>query len=172
MPSPPKPTFQKGTSGDPKGRPKNRHSQVPYDAVLWQMVTIREDVRTRRVAAAEAFILQLTQKSLAGDSAAAVLHLQRLRARANRLQDDTLQIERIVIKAYGIGSALKALGLAYKKYASDKARVRWELNPWIVEAALARLGERTLTKEEQREVYRHTRTPRKVNWPSWWSEFD
>ena len=63
--------FRKGQSGNPKGRPRNRTRDIPHDAVLGQMVTIREDGRERRVTAAEAFLLQLTQKGLAGDSAAA-----------------------------------------------------------------------------------------------------
>src|SRR3954451_21646633 len=63
--------FQKGKSGNPKGRPRNRHRDVPYDTLLGQMVTVREDGRERRVTAAEAFILQLTKKGLEGDSASA-----------------------------------------------------------------------------------------------------
>lgn len=49
-----------------------------------------------------------------------------------------------------------------------EARARFELNPWIVEAALVRLGSRRLSQEEQREVWNATRTPHKVNWPKWW----
>ena len=46
---------------------------------------------------------------------------------------------------------------------------RMALEPWIVEAALARLGSRRLTVEEQVTVVRATRTPRKVRWPDWWT---
>ena len=42
------------------------------------------------------------------------------------------------------------------------------LEPWIVEAALERLGKRRLTREQQEIVVRATRTPRKVRWPAWW----
>jgi hypothetical protein len=56
--------FRKGQSGNPRGRPKNRSREIPYDAILGQMVTIREEGRERRVTAAEAFLLQLTQKGL------------------------------------------------------------------------------------------------------------
>ena len=42
------------------------------------------------------------------------------------------------------------------------------LEPWIVEAALARFGGRRLTVEKQRIVVDATRTPHKVKWPDWW----
>jgi hypothetical protein len=42
------------------------------------------------------------------------------------------------------------------------------LEPWLVQAALARLGERRLSREEQATILAATRTPRKVTWPDWW----
>ena len=163
--------FKKGQSGNPKGRPRARHRQVPYDSVLGQMVTVREDGRERRITAAEAFILQLTQKGLAGDSAAARASLAAIEeARAKRTPENDAEILRIIISSYGVGTALRILGLGIKKYPLDKQRVRWELEPWIVEAALSRLGDRTLSRDEQREVCANTRTPGKVDWPSWWTE--
>ncbi len=53
------------------GPPRNRRREVPYDAVLGRMVTIREGGLERRVTAAEAFNLQLTKKGLEGCSASA-----------------------------------------------------------------------------------------------------
>lgn len=46
--------------------------------------------------------------------------------------------------------------------------VRMMLKPWLVEAALARLGERRLSREEQAKVVQAVRTPHKVRWPVWW----
>lgn len=63
--------FEPGQSGNPKGCPRQRRASLPRDTVLGQMVTVSEDGRKRRVTAAEAFILHLTRKGLAGDSAAA-----------------------------------------------------------------------------------------------------
>ncbi len=162
--------YKKGQSGNPKGRPKNRHKSIPYDAVLGQIVTIREDGRERRITAAQAFLLQLTQKGLAGDSAAARDVLDAIEnARINR-GEYTQSIHTIISNIIGSGAdaILEPLGLAKKKYPADINRVRWALKPWIVEAALERLGEKHLSAEEQQEVWNATLTPSKVAWPDWW----
>lgn len=164
--------FAKGRSGNPRGRPKNCHRQIPYDTVLGQMVTIREDGRERRVTAAEAFLLQLTQKGLAGDSVAARASMEAIEAARSARGGDQPMVTKIVLSSAGSGvsTILDTLGIAKRRFPTDEARVRWELNPWIVEAALARLGNRQLTSEEQREAWNATRTPDKVKWPEWWSE--
>ena len=91
-------------------------------------------------------------------------------ARAARGDDKATGISKIVIRSVGIGAdaILELLGMAKLKHPTDEARVRWDLDPWIVEAALERLGSKRLSKEEQREVWDATRTPHKVNWPEWW----
>lgn len=162
--------FKKGSSGNPKGRPKNRHKSVPYDAVLGQVVTIREDGRERRVTAAEAFVLQLTQKGLAGDSSAARASLDAIENARLARGDDRQGPDTIILSAISSGAdaIIGNLGLAVKKFPADGKRVRWELSPWIVEEALDRLGDRRLTIEEQREVWSAARTPHKVTWPDWW----
>ena len=63
--------FTKGRSGNLAGRPRGRHREAPYEAVLGQMVKIREGGAERHVTAAEAFLLQLTKRGLEGDGAAA-----------------------------------------------------------------------------------------------------
>lgn len=162
--------FRSGQSGNPRGRPRNRHRQIPHDVLLGQMVTIREAGRERRVTAAEAFLLQLTQKGLAGDSAAARASLEAIEvARGKRIDGQEHRKVIISLIAMGIETILQPLGIAVKKFPTDRYRARWELQPWIVEAALASLEERRLTMEEQREVWRNTRTPNKVNWPAWWA---
>ncbi len=171
---PPKSTrFKKGQSGNPRGRPKNRRREIPYDTVLGQMVTIREDGRERRVTAAEAFLLQLTQKGLAGDTVAARASLEAIEA-ARELRSQSIAGPSKIIWSVvesGADSTIGKLGIASLKYPTEKARVRWELSPWIVEAALEKLGDRRLTKEYQREVWSASRTPSKVRWPEWWSHF-
>lgn len=169
---PPKSTqFQKGRSGNPRGRPKNRKRGLPYDHVLGQIVTVREDGREKRVTAAEAFLLHLTKKGLEGDSASARSSLAAIEAARSKrfMDDDHLQITRIIITSFGPGVALGKLGMAVKKYASDKQKSRWDLRPWIVEAALARMATRSLTTDQQREVWNATYRPDTVHWPAWWT---
>lgn len=170
--APPRSTrFAKGTSGNPRGRPRGRRRSLPYDHVLGQMVTIRDQGVKKRVTAAEAFLLYLPRQGLAGDARAARDALTAIEnAKSKRTSDDTLTV--IVFKpiSMGIEGPLEDLRLAVHKYPYDEQRNRWHLNTWIVEAALARLGDRRFTPEEQREIYRTTRTPGKVDWLDWWTE--
>ena len=163
--------FRKGQSGNPRGRPRNRRREIPYEHVLGQMVTIREDGRERRVTAAEAFLLQLTRRGLQGDSAAARASLEAIEQARLKYQPHGPAISAIVckIKSPGsVGASLDALGMAVKlrKY-TDAAKYR--LRPWIVEAALSRLAPGHLSVDEQRKVLECTQAPREGAWPEWWS---
>lgn len=163
--------FKKGQSGNPKGRPRNRRRDVPYDTLLGQMVTVREDGRERRVTAAEAFILQLTKKGLEGDSASArasLTAIENARA-ARRARGEDREAIRIHFRTFGLSCAVEDLGIGVLIHKTDKHRVRMMLKPWIIETALARLGGRRLTPDEQQTVVENTRTPEKVDWPDWWS---
>jgi hypothetical protein len=162
--------FQKGRSGNPNGRPRGRHIQPPYDAVLGQMVTIKEDGREQQVTAAEAFLLWMTKQGLDGDGAAArstMLAMEEAQAARTARGGEPLTI---VVKVVGPGSvnaALERLPMATKL---DRYRpsARMLLEPWLVEKALARLGDRRLSREEQTKVFQAARTPHKVQWPDWW----
>jgi hypothetical protein len=139
--------------------------------VLGQLVVIKEGGVERRVTAAEAFLLHVTKRGLDGDGTAArsaMVVIETARAARGLRQDG--EIRRIVYKIVSPGSVSSALEPLRMATKLDRYRetARMVLEPWIVEKALARLGDRRLSREEQARVVRAVRTPGKVQWPDWW----
>lgn len=57
-----------------------------------------------------------------------------------------LPMIRIRFRTFGLCCALEDLGIGVLVHPTDKERVRLMLKPWIVEAALARLGSRQIVR--------------------------
>jgi Family of unknown function (DUF5681) len=163
--------FPKGQSGNLRGRPPGRKREQPYEAVLGQMVTVREHGRERRVTAAEAFLLQTAKKGLEGDGAAGRAVMEAIeKARSGHpknAENTATTIELVGVAPGSVNIALEPLRMA-RKLDRYRGSARMALEPWIVEAALDRLADKRLTIEEQRTIVSATRTPQKVNWPQWW----
>lgn len=166
--------FQKGNSGNQRGRPKGSRRTPPYESILGQKVTIRENGHAREVITQEAFLLRLLELALKGNNAAAraieALKGEYLGVQASAEAARHQSIFHFVSPG-SVNIALEPLkmGTILDRYRETSARVA--LEPWLVEAALARLGDRRLSHAEQQEVLQATRTPKKVNWPDWWEVF-
>jgi hypothetical protein len=171
--SPPVSTrFSKGTSGNPNGRPPGRRKLLPYERVLGQKVTVHEDGEHRRVSAAEAFLIYLAREGFDGDKiamrqAASAIEAIRTRSMPGGGEPD-IHTFCVRFESRGcVNSALRALKMA-RKMDPYRETARMRLEPWLVEAALERLGERRLSLEEQETVVTACRTPWKIEWPDWW----
>jgi hypothetical protein len=131
------------------------------------MVTLREGGVERRVTAAETFLLQLAKRGLEGDGPAARATLAVIEERTDRPSNHH-GVPSVIVAPGSVTSALESLRMA-RKLDPYRETARMALEPWLVEAALARLRQ-TLSPADQRTIVKATRTPHKVKWPDWWSE--
>jgi hypothetical protein len=80
---------------------------------------------------------------------------------------DDLTIVRTIVSPDNPNHALRLLKMAVKLY-PFQPHAQIKLEPWLVQRALDRLGDRRLDATEQATVVDATRTPGKVRWPDWW----
>jgi hypothetical protein len=156
--------FKPGQSGNPRGRPRSRHKHAPYEAVLGQLVTIRDAGTEKKVTAAEAFLLQLTRRGLEGDNAAAratIRAIEEVRTHGIAKPQETRSICRQIVSPGSVNRALELLRLAKLADEFSKESARMLLVPWIVEAALARMNDAPTTLEQRGKISNVTLAPRK-----------
>jgi Family of unknown function (DUF5681) len=162
--------FRKGLSGNPKGRPRGRKETIPHRVLLSQRLVVRDGEGERTVTAGELFLLSLVKRGIAGDASAAALAREAFaRGQELRVKRGADGPQTIIVswQPRNSQSAMEKLKMAVKQ---DRFRstARMMLETWLVEAALARLGDRRLTLNEQSEIMRVTRTSHRVRWPDWW----
>ena len=165
--------FQKGQSGNPRGRPKGSHKVLPYESVLGQIVRVRIDGEEKEMTAEQAFLFHKTKKGLSNDSKAARAMLKAI-DEARELRFALYPVQPHIEFRFpsldtgkSLSRVLEPLKMA-RKLDPYGPSARVQLEPWLVEAALARRGDEPLSVEQQKIVVEATRTPWKVKWPKWW----
>jgi Family of unknown function (DUF5681) len=166
--------FRKGSSGNPKGRPKASHASrgSVFDVVLERTLSVPHDGGTRELTIEEALQQRSLQDALAGKRMAIREVVKWIIEREAWLVEHAPKPRKeITIRAApdpdNTDAALVLLGIA----APDQERAWFSgrlflLEPWAVQAALRRRrGGQRLTDEERDEIERSTRDPDSLRWP-------
>lgn len=140
-----------------------------------QMVTIRDGDGAREVTAEVAFLQKVQELALNGNSSAVRAYEDLKGTLDTHIEREDARPKGFAIHFVRPGSVNTALeilnmGRIRDRYREDRAKM--VLEPWLVEAALERLGDNRLTREEQETVWTATRSPGKVTWPDWWQVGD
>ena len=150
--SPPRSTrYPAGVSGNPKGRPKRKRG-LPYAWILDRMVRIKDGLGARQVTAEEAFLFYLRKKAVDGDESAQE-RLEEIQA-FRRERDPDLgpggitTIVRVIVSRDNPNYALRILKMPVKLY-PFQPHAQIKLEPWLVQRALDRLGDRRLNAKQQ-----------------------
>jgi hypothetical protein len=123
------------------------------------------------VTAEEAFLLFLWKKALDGNEVAQerLEEIQAFRREHGPDLDprDDITIVMSIVSPDNPNHALLLLKMAVKLY-PFQSYAQIKLEPWLIQRALDRLGDRRLNAKQQATVVAATRTPTKVQWPDWW----
>jgi Family of unknown function (DUF5681) len=172
--------FQKGHSGNPKGRPRKQRAlpdtpRSAFEIVLEKRVTVTQAGIDQELSVQEALQLRTYQDALAGSRAARREVLKMIKKREKAMADRRLQTPQtrpsVTVKwspdARNADAAMCLLGIAAPNKSRDERNPgAILLEPWAVQAALGRRrGSKALTLEDVGQIKRCTRAPETLRWP-------
>ena len=163
--------FEKGRSGNPKGRPRKARDEAAeasaFDVIVEKTLTITRDGVQREVTVEEALQHRTYQAALAGDRAARREILKMIAKREAALaktrprQTVKFEVKTEATDPRNVDDALLILGVACedpRDYGPSNQDRRLLLEPWAVQMAISRRrGGAALTKKDVEEIRRTTR---------------
>jgi Family of unknown function (DUF5681) len=170
--------FQKGQSGNPKGRPRKQAAlpdatRSAFEIVIEKRVKVTQGGVDQELSLEEALQRRTYHDALAGNRAARRVVLKMIAKREKAIADRGPRIMTSVTRKIepteprNADAAMCLLGIA----APDKVREEDNpgailLEPWAVQAALGRRrGSKALTTQNVGEIKRCTRAPETLRWP-------
>lgn len=157
--------FRKGTSGNPKGRPKRSSTPKPIEKVLERNVTAVVDGARRSVPVMEAVGLQLAQRALAGDMAAMRELIKIVNQAVARQQEEVRAVEPLEVKVIFVACDEPSLALDILDIVYGSTDKRTRLRNWVVQAALDRLPGSPLCDEDAEAISAFCEDPAALVWP-------
>jgi hypothetical protein len=135
--------FQKGQSGNPKGRPKKKQKGRALEAVLGRSVPMSIGGKNSIVSMTEAIALTLAKGALDGNDRSARYLLDKADKNGpSEVHQPITMIRRIIVDPKECNVSLSALGVV--KDVDNCYRIE----PWVIEAALQRNPSLTFKQSE------------------------
>ena len=167
--------FRKGQSGNPRGRPRKQPvgKRSAFDVVIDRTLTIFQGGKPREVTVDEALQHKTYQDAIAGSRASRREVLKMIAKREKALAARMPAAKTVIVRKEGpdarnADEAMLILGICRRdprQLGGNDNRERLLLEPWAVEAALARRAARRLDKRDMDEAKRCTYAAETVHWP-------
>ncbi|MDT9601080.1 DUF5681 domain-containing protein [Sphingosinicella rhizophila] len=167
--------FTKGTSGNPKGRPRKQVTKTvsAFDVVLDRSFAITQNGVPRELSVEEALQQRTYQDAIAGNRPARREILKMIAKREKWLADKAPKRHQNVAfqseptDPRNADEALKILGIATtnEKWTDHAKYEHLLLEPWAVQKALSRRGFKSIKAKEVGEIKRCTRDAQSLAWP-------
>ena len=167
--------FRKGTSGNPKGRPKSRRASSisDFDIIMDRTLTVTQDGKPREVTLEEALQHRTYQEAIKGNRASQREVLKMIAKRekwlAARRPVSGLKVLTEPEDPDNANEALLLLGIAEPDTQWSDPTDKYQclrLKPWAVQAALSRPGGRRLSAQGVSEIERCTCDAETLRWPA------
>jgi hypothetical protein len=169
-----KPTQSGNSGGRPEGS-KNKAKRVRAD-FFGETVTLDNGGQKQRVTKRIAFLRTVHARAVK-EQDHEILRLLADRHIDLSIVQAKVPYEKVWVRALSISyiwpdslegtiHALRGGDVVY----ANSASARMLLEPWVIEFGFSLLGERTLSRQEQRIVLYFARHPKRTRWPSWWEE--
>ena len=166
--------FQKGQSGNPRGRPKKRRPHVSaFDIIFDKMLKVSQNGVERELAVDEALQLQTYQAALKGSRMAARAVLKMIEKREAALAKRNPQPSRSITCRFehdprNADDAMLLLGITTRDptwMTPCSYGTRMKLETWAAQAGISRRGRKPLTDKHVSEIRRVTLEPDRLKWP-------
>ncbi len=164
--------FQKGQSGNTKGRPKKRRPHISaFDIIFDQRLTVTQNGKERELTIDEALELQTYQDALKGSRMAIrkVLKMIEMReaALAKKNPPPLQQVE--LVREYNADNAKEALKIldivGHDPHRQEQPDTWLHVATWATQAALSRPGRKKFSKKDVEDIKFFTLEPDKLRWP-------
>ncbi|WP_252258318.1 DUF5681 domain-containing protein [Erythrobacter aurantius] len=161
--------FQKGQSGNPKGRPpKPRRPNISaFEIVLDKRLTTTVGGKERELTVEEVLQQQTLKDALAGKRMAIRKILKMIEKReaalAKKAKPRSRPIETVIHHcADNANEAMRLLGIADP---DPNHPNRWKVNAWATQAALSRPGRKKFSRMDVEQIRFFTNDPDMLQWP-------